>query len=237
MAGARTKDAAGKLDAESRQTEDSYEFTESDRRLLDRYENVVEAVARVFGPSCEVVLHSLEDISKSVVKIVNGNITGRVSGSPITDFGLEILQKSMEKKEDVFGAYFSRTRSGKPLRSVTMLIRNDEGRPIGFMCINFDLSVSLYELAQTMSSSVEVTASGENFAPDVTNLVEQAVSDELDAIARTTGISSTEKNRQIVLNLEKKKMFEIKGAVELVGSKLGVTKHTIYKYLREFRAR
>ncbi|HOV93828.1 MAG TPA: PAS domain-containing protein [Spirochaetales bacterium] len=235
MSSVRTQDTSTKLCIDARRAAGSYKFTDKDRRILARYEIVVDAIARAFGHSCEVVLHSLEDISHSVIKIVNGDITGRVSGSPITDFGLEILRKSVETQEDIIGAYFSEARSGKPLRSVTMLIRNDGGQLIGFMCINFDLSVSLYRFAEEMASSFEVSSAGENFAPDVSNLVEKAVSDELDAIARTTGISSTEKNRQIVLNLEKKKIFEIKGAVELVGNKLGVTKHTIYKYLREFR--
>ena len=225
-----------KTNSKNRIDHDNYEFTENDRKILARYENVLDAIAQVFGENCEVVLHSLEDVSKSVIKIVNGHITGRLPGSPITDLGLEILRTSFEKHKDVTGAYFSKTRLGKPLKSVSMLIRNDEDRPIGFMCINFDLSIPLYQLIQEFSPSSGIPANGENFAPDVKNLVEQAVADELDKMSRTTGISLTEKNRQIVFNLEQKNFFEIKGAVELVGYELGVTKHTIYKYLREIRA-
>ncbi|MFZ3111301.1 MAG: helix-turn-helix domain-containing protein, partial [Rectinemataceae bacterium] len=62
-----------------------------------------------------------------------------------------------------------------------------------------------------------------------------AVADELDAISRITGVSPTEKNRRVVANLEQRSIFGIKGSVELVAGELGVTKHTIYKYLRELR--
>ncbi|NJL71750.1 MAG: hypothetical protein HC888_09070 [Candidatus Competibacteraceae bacterium] len=35
--------------------------------------------------------------------------------------------------------------------------------------------------------------------------------------------------------LRNRGLFEIKGSVELVSKGLGITKYTIYKYLREFR--
>ena len=38
-------------------------------------------------------LHSFEDVSHSVAKIVNGRATGRRARSPLTDFGVEMLSK------------------------------------------------------------------------------------------------------------------------------------------------
>lgn len=213
----------------------AYRFSETDRQLLARYELVAESVARTFGSGCEVVLHSLEDMAHSVIKIYNGHVTGRSPGSPITDLGLDVLKKSFEIRNDIIGPYFSKTKAGKPLKSVTTLIRNDEGTPIGFLCINFDLSMPLSHFLQEFSPSSEAPQTGENFAPDVTDLVGHAVADELDAISRVTGVSPTEKNRRVVFNLEQRGVFEIKGSVELVAGELGVTKHTVYKYLREFR--
>lgn len=216
-------------------TQNEHVFTPSDRTFIARYGNVAEAIARVFGSGCEVVVHSLEDMAHSVVKIVNGQVTGRSPGSPVTDLGLAMLKKSFETKEDIVGAYFSKTKAGKPLKSVTMLIRNDDGVPIGFLCINFDLSMPLNHFLREFSPSNEAAQPGENFAPDVRELVGQAVADELEAISHITGVSPTEKNRRIVSNLEQHGVFGIKGSVELVAGELGVTKHTIYKYLREMR--
>ena len=210
-------------------------FTVRDKQILARYDIVAETIASTFGRGCEVVIHSLEDLGQSIVKIVNGAVTGRTVGSPITDLGLKVANKASESGETVVGPYFSKTKAGKPLRSVTMIIRNDETTPIGFLCINFDLSIPLSQFIEDFSPSLETPPSGENFAPDVGELVAQAVADELEAISRITGVSPTEKNRRIVSNLELRSVFDIKGSVELVAGELGVTKHTIYKYLRELR--
>jgi len=210
-------------------------LTPRDKEILARYDLVADTIAGMFGKGCEVVIHSLENLGKSIVKIVNGEVTGRAVGSPITDLGLKVAVKAGEGADVIVGPYFSMTRSGKPLKSVTMIIRNDDATPIGFLCINFDLSMPLSQLFEDFSPSRDTPASGENFAPDVAELVAQAVADELEAISRITGVSPTEKNRRVVANLELRSVFAIKGAVDLVASELGVTKHTIYKYLRELR--
>jgi predicted transcriptional regulator YheO len=210
-------------------------FTARDNEILARYDLVADTIASTFGKGCEVVVHSLEDLGKSIVKIVNGEVTGRVLGAPITDLGLKVATNAVGSEDNVVGPYFSMTKAGKPLKSVTMVIRNDEGAPIGFLCINFDLSMPLNQFIKDFFPSAAEAPAGENFAPDVGELVAQAVADELEAVSRVTGVSPTEKNRRIVANLEQRSIFDIKGSVELVAGELGVTKHTIYKYLREMR--
>lgn len=210
-------------------------FTDRDKQILESQYLVADTIAGMFGQGCEVVIHSLEDLGRSIVKIVHGEVTGRAVGSPITDLGLKVANKAFESSDNIIGPYFSMTKAGKPLKSTTMIIRNDEGAPIGFLCINFDLSLPIGQLCAEFSPSSETPPSGENFAPDVGELVAQAVADELEAISRITGVSPTEKNRRVVANLELRSIFDIKGAVELVAGELGVTKHTIYKYLRELR--
>ena len=210
-------------------------FTARDNEILARYDLVADTIASTFGKGCEVVVHSLEDLGKSIVKIVNGEVTGRVLGAPITDLGLKVATNAVGSEDNVVGPYFSMTKAGKPLKSVTMVIRNDEGAPIGFLCINFDLSMPLNQFIKDFFPSAAEAPAGDNFAPDVGELVAQAVADELEAVSRVTGVSPTEKNRRIVANLEQRSIFDIKGSVELVAGELGVTKHTIYKYLREMR--
>ena len=210
-------------------------FTARDKQILESHSLFADTVAGMFGKGCEVVIHSLEDLGHSIVKIVHGEVTGRSVGSPITDLGLRVANNAMESKDNIIGPYFSMTKAGKPLKSTTMIIRNDEDAPIGFLCINFDLSLPIDQFCKDFSPSSETPPSGENFAPDVGRLVAQAVADELDAISRITGVSPTEKNRRVVANLESRSVFDIKGSVELVAGELGVTRHTIYKYLRELR--
>lgn len=210
-------------------------FTPADRRLLRRYEGVADAIATLFGRGCEIVLHSLEDLSHSVVKIVNGHVTGRSLGSPITDLGLKVLRRSFEGTEDVIGSYFAFTDSGRPIKSVTLLIRNDRDVPIGMLCINFDLSMPLASFIKEFSPFQDLPASSEHFPAGVGDLVQHALAEEAENLVRANGVPIQEKNRKIVEGLENRGLFGIKGSVESVSKGLGITKYTIYKYLREIR--
>jgi len=132
-----------------------------DREIFSALEVVLEGIGVAFGSNCEAVLHSLEDTSCSIIKIVNGHVTGRKVGSPLTDFGIEILKKADELEKDVIGSYYSRLNDGRLFKSVTMVIRNTQGKPIGFICINIDLSAPLAEfleefLAKTDESSKDI---------------------------------------------------------------------------------
>jgi predicted transcriptional regulator YheO len=196
---------------------------------------VADLIAAAFGSGCEVVIHSFEDLARSAIKIVNGEVTGRALNSPVTELGLQILSRDAEFPGDIVGPYFCRSKSGKPLKSTTLILRNGAKRPIGFLCINFDLDLPLSRLLEQLTPSPEDLKSGESFEADLGSLVAKAVAEELDLAGRTTGVPPTEKNRRITANLEKRGIFEIKGSVDLVAGELGLTKHTIYKYLRELR--
>lgn len=222
------------------------EFTDGDRACLASYAGVVEAVARVFGPSCEVVLHSLEDVSRSVVKIENSHVTGRSVGSPMTDFGLQILQIAEDGGQDVIGPYF--TRSGDHvLRSVTLILRNPAGRRIGYLCANMDLSAPLLDVMRALAPPPSAAGIGspppasgsapeaatepvEHFASSVKDLVRQA----LMAVPLPNG---GDRNRRAVEELSLKGIFRMKGAVEIAAEELGISRHTIYYYLRAMRGK
>ena len=85
--------------------------------LLHNLEKIVDSIGEAFGGNCEVVLHSLEDYGCSVIKIVNGHVTGRKIGSPMTDFGLEILREAQSNEGGKIGSHFSKLDDGRTLKS------------------------------------------------------------------------------------------------------------------------
>lgn len=85
-------------------------FTEFDHHILQSYEAVVDGIASLIGNYCEIVLHSLEDINKSAVKIANGENTGRKVGSPITDLALQMLKDIQRSKRNFSRSYFTRAK-------------------------------------------------------------------------------------------------------------------------------
>lgn len=109
-----------------------YLLTAQDCALLDRYKLIVDAIGQVFGNSCECVLHSLADLEHSVIHIHNGMKTGRVLGSPITDKALMLLKNCESLHQDITPVYQTVARNGSPMRSTTIIIRNNDRIPIGF---------------------------------------------------------------------------------------------------------
>jgi len=212
----------------------------NDKAILDALGAVVEGVAEVFGSNCEVVLHSLEDISHSVIKIENGHVTGREVGSPLTDFGVDILKKADSLERDVVGSYYSKLDDGRLLRSITILIRNTKSELIGFMCINIDLSVPFTKLLSELAPT-DVEASSEkvveHFPSSVKDLVSRALETAMMDVNNRKGISPSEKSKLVVLGLYKRGIFNVRGAIDLVAKEMGVSRYTVYNYIREARVK
>ena len=129
---------------------DERPFSQTDHEILKSYEAVVDGLAMLIGSHCEIVLHSLEDLKCSAVRIANGEHTGRKIGSPITDLALRMLHDMAGEDSSVSKAYFTRAKSGVLMKSVTIAIRNKEQRVIGLLCINMNLDVPFSQILETL---------------------------------------------------------------------------------------
>ena len=69
----------------------NHEFTDDDRQLLLSYIPFIDSLGQFLGEYCEIVLHSFEDLHHSVIHIVNGHVTGREKGAPVTNIALETI--------------------------------------------------------------------------------------------------------------------------------------------------
>jgi len=221
---------------EKRTYNNAVKLNKRDKAIFHALEPIVEGIAEAFGSNCEVVLHSLEDTSRSVVKIVNGRVTGRKVGSPLTDFAAAILKKADSLEKDVVGSYYSKLDAGRQLKSVTMLIRNTQGKPIGFMCINIDLSAPLSDFLKEFlpiggESSPEAVI--EHFPLSMEDLIIRSLQLVMTDVNNRRGLSPSEKNKVTVLELYKRGIFNVRGAIDLVAKEIGVSRYTVYNYIRE----
>ena len=208
-----------------------------DWEILRAMEPIVHAIAKAFGANCEVLLHSLEDLSNSVIVIANGHVTGRQVGAPVTDLAMRILRDVGSGGGDVVGPYVSKTADGRHLKSVTTIVRNQQGRPIGLLCINVNISAPLVEvirdfLCETIADEGE---SPENFATSAEDLIRRSLDAVHATIAPERKMAPITKNKLIVSKLYDRGIFDIRGAVSYVAREMGVSKYTIYNYLREIR--
>ena len=186
------------------------QFTPEDRLILDSYCQMLDGLAQYLGTGYELVLHSLEDLEHSAIRVMNSH-TGRSEGAPITELALTMLGRIHAQTQGDTVCYSSTNRDGKPLRSCTIAIRGSEQRIIGLLCINFYMDTPLSQLLETISPAQS-----------------QPVA-ETDA----EGLAgSVLRNREIVSKLYASGIFNIKDAVIQVADCLNISKNTVYLHLR-----
>lgn len=207
--------------------------------FLKCFDLVVDCIADLFGPNCEVVLHDISDLEHSILKIRNGHVTGRKVGDSMTDVGLEMI-KEAENGFSIIGNYNPKTKTGKILKSNAINIRDPEGKHIGILCINLDVN-ELIQCEQKIRNFYKVEderkdkVSEEHFEENIWSIMHEII----DNVIEEHGISihnlKKEDRLEIINKVDKKGLFLIKGAVLQVGKILGISSPTVYKYLEEIR--
>lgn len=218
---------------------DQRPFDVADFDILKSYEAVVDGLAMLIGSHCEIVLHSLQNLKCSAIRIANGEHTGRKIGSPITDLALRMLHDMTGADSSVSKCYFTRAKSGVLMKSVTIAIRNREQRVVGLLCINMNLDVPFSQIMSTFippETQDQEMPSSVNFASSVEDLVMQTLEFTIEEVNVDRTVSNNAKNRQIVLNLYEKGIFDIKDAINQVADRLNISKHTVYLYIRQFKS-
>lgn len=209
-------------------------FSMTDKMILHAFESTAEAIATIFSESCEVVLCSLESWDNAIIKVVNGHITGRKVGAPLTHLEINVL-KNLNKKKDVVGTYFVHKESGELIKAVKAIIRNFENEPIGMICINIDLSAPLIDFISAMIPTEKGLAPVKPIRYPATphELIKQSLEIVLSQLKKSKQLSQVERNKRIVLEMFDIGIFDIKGAVDIVAAEMGVSRYTIYNYIRE----
>lgn len=218
--------------------------SEDKQALIQNLSGMLDALASVIGQNIEVVLHDLSQPQASVIKIINGHISGRKPGSalqdgPENDLGfLGLLGKDQNDTSapSVFKDYRTTSGRGTPLRSATVLYKDESGKPAVSVCFNADYQLidgAREALAQLMPAQVALAGSDNH--SDLEERMNEIIRAALPpgGVLRT-GASKKEKVESVRL-LQEKGLFIVRGGVERAASALGVTRYTIYNYLDEIK--
>jgi predicted transcriptional regulator YheO len=100
---------------------------------LSRFRPIADAIVRLFHPYAEVVLH---DIIDDTIEYIANPFSDRVTGD--TSY-LELDPKDPSLQKDVLGPYEKAGNNGQPIRSITAVLRSENGNPMGILCINLNL--------------------------------------------------------------------------------------------------
>ena len=209
------------------------ESISENQELIQKFMDLLE---HHLGESCEVILH---DYSKgpmhSIVDIRNGHVTGRSVGGCTTNIGFEILKGTVEAKDEF--NYLTYASNGKILRSSSIYFKNSEGKPIGSVCVNLDITQSIQ--FEKFLNQYNHSEPSENEAGDPKEFFTENVNDLLDTLIERTARKfgqapqnlSKEEKIQFIAELEAKDVFIITNSSKRICSLLGISKYTFYNYL------
>jgi len=109
-------------------------------KSIEEYIPEVEFLGQALGKNCEVVLHDLTRPDNSIIAIANGELSGRTVGGPVTDFALKILKRGKTENKPFIANYRGKNMNGNICRSSSYFIHDSEGKIIGVLCINIDIT-------------------------------------------------------------------------------------------------
>ena len=216
--------------------------------ILDTPKHVVACLGHALGRDVEIVLHDLDDPGKSVIAIVNGEITGRKVGSPIVSGPLDDvgLNKLIDHKNAVTDepatlvtGYRSRTRTGRELDSTSVFFRDEAGDAFAALCINVDrtrlreVQSIVGDLLGENSGSAPKAEASENV--NVDTLISEIIEDGIRSTGKPVSIMTKEDKMDAVRHMNGRGLFLIRASVDMVAANLAVSRFTIYNYLDELR--
>lgn len=188
---------------------------------------IAEALVATFGSQAEVVLHDLE--TEQIVHIVGG-FSHREVGDPSL---LHLIDFTPGAR--TIGPYEKTNWDGRRIRSVSIVLHDDQDHAFGLMCVNFDLSpfVKAALLLQTFTNlNDKGSQPDELFRDDWHERINRFVSNWVNK--RQTSIDRLKRTQkqELVIALEQQGAFKAPGAIVYAARVLGLGRATIYKYIQ-----
>ena len=204
---------------------------------LKPYIPVADMIAKTWGAECEVVLHDVADPEHSVVYVANGSVTGREIGQGFEHFVRSALKSGGASEDFVANDFFR--KKGKLIRTSSAMIRDDDGKLIGALCINIDMTRMLEQAEYIQSFLPQPKAKTPVGQPVPQSNVEEMVFSLIDNILADCETASLSREERIakIRFMDTRGIFQLKGSIEQVAQRLGVNKVTVYSYLDEVRGK
>lgn len=198
---------------------------------LDNYRAIADAIATLFFPHAEVVLH---DLRTQKIDYIANNLSKRCVGD---DAALEDMLDD-EVGERNIGPYEKLNWDGQKIRSMSTVLRDAQGTPLAVLCIN--LNISLFEAAK---AALDLFLSPGKLIPQPDALFRDDWQERINTFLhnwlrqRQLGLNllTREHKRELVLALHAEGAFKGKSAANYVANVLNMGRATVYKHLKELK--
>ncbi len=205
-------------------------------------EQIMKLIAAEFGPKCEVVLHDWsKPYDKSIVAIENGHVSGRRVGDGGSNLGLEVMRGTSDGSNQL--NYMTQTQDGRMLRSSSLYLDGKDGKKIGALCINYDVT-ELVDMQRRLGQMTlfpvydpnEAQETRELFTKDVGELLDYLLNESKRLVGKEPENMTKDEKKQAIHYLDKKGALLITKAGPRICEFLGISKYTLYAYLEERHA-
>ncbi|WP_449106256.1 helix-turn-helix transcriptional regulator [Pseudomonas mohnii] len=199
---------------------------------LDNFRAIADAIATLFFPHAEVVLH---DLRTQKVDYIANNLSKREIGD---DSALEDML-SDDVTERNIGPYEKLNWDGQKIRSLSTVLRDRDGRPVAVLCIN--LNISLFENAKAaldlfLSPTKLIPQPDSLFRDDWQERINTFLHNWLRERQLSLNLLTRDHKRELVLALHAEGAFKGKSASNYVANVLNMGRATVYKHLKELKA-
>ena len=195
---------------------------------------LARGIARQFGPNCEVVVHDLcaAEAEHSIVAIENGHISGRRVGDGPSHVVWEALKADPALLEDRL-AYLTRTEDGKILKSSTVFLRDDEGKPVGIFAINYDITMmkAMEDTLHIFTAPEEPSQEPQTITHNVNDLLDDLIQQSVALVGKPAALMNKDDKVKAIQFLNQNGAFLVTKSGDKIAKYFGISKYTLYSYI------
>lgn len=181
-----------------------------------------------------MVIHDLTgDLEHTVVHIENGHVSGRQLGDGPSHAVLELMREPAPVPEDHL-SYLTRTDGGKVLKSSTIYIKDEDGRPEALLSINYDISALLMmdgALRDLVTPQEKAGSEPEKITHSVSELLDELLAQSVALVGKPVALMEREDKMKAVRFLSDSGALLITKSGDKIAKFFGISKFTLYSYL------
>lgn len=208
------------------------------REILRKYEVVVDFLADYLGENTEVVLHDVQDVEHSIIKIRNGHINDRKVNDPITDFALKTLKNASDDK-GYKANYIGLSTDNKRLKCATLFIKDDNSKIIGMLCVNTLVEdiIAATELISSMMLNINtINHHEEQFGQNLDDMTNSIIGTTLAKYDHNVHDLSSHDKQEIIKELNDEGLFLLKGSIPKTAEALNISSPSVYRLIKKVKS-
>jgi predicted transcriptional regulator YheO len=207
---------------------------------FEHLDSVARGLALTLGPTCEALVQEITDGAVcTVLSIYNGQVSGRSVGSTLSIYGADtrddignLMDLADAADDDSSVCMEAVTATGRRVKSSSWILRGH-----GYvLLLGINMDVTTLSLVGDVISGL-ASVNGDlraNLNGQVQSSEPSGVIDEcLSALGRPAETLDRAGRVELVRLLSERGFFEYHKSVALLAERLGVSKNTVYNYLRE----